>query len=145
MENIAKTPTVLTAGGPDNRACGVDELISSGRLRLLLAMTEIMFSNSMVESFFRAIKHQWLFLNTLASVSGVRKLVAFYVEEHNTKLPHSAFRGQTPNEVYLGTGDGVPDHLDEARSEARQARMEWNRNATCKTCSQERAEVAAAS
>jgi hypothetical protein len=27
--------------------------------------------------------------------------VAFYVDEHNTRLPHSAFRGQTPDEMWL--------------------------------------------
>ena len=29
----------------------------------------------------------------------VRRLVAFYVNEHNGVLPHSAFRGQTPDEM----------------------------------------------
>jgi hypothetical protein len=38
----------------------------------------------------------------------LRRLVAFYVEEHNTRLPHSAFRGQTPDEMYYGRGDHVP-------------------------------------
>jgi hypothetical protein len=35
-------------------------------------------------------------------------LVAFYVHEHNHVLPHSAFRGQTPDEMYFGIGDTVP-------------------------------------
>jgi hypothetical protein len=51
-----------------NRADGnsaVDELIDSGLLTRLLAMTEITYSNSMIESWWRALKHQWLYLNTL--------------------------------------------------------------------------------
>jgi len=32
-------------------------------------------------------KHQWLFLHSLDSVTTVRRLVAFYVQEHNTVLP----------------------------------------------------------
>jgi len=32
-------------------------------------------------------------------------LVEFYVREHNQVLPHSAFRGQTPDEMYFRTGD----------------------------------------
>jgi hypothetical protein len=31
--------------------------------------------------------------------------------EHNHVLPHSASRGQTPDEMYFGTGDGVPADL----------------------------------
>jgi hypothetical protein len=32
----------------------------------------------------------------------------FYVQEHNARLPHSVFNGQTPDEMYLGTGMRFP-------------------------------------
>ncbi len=82
----------------------------------------------------RALKHQWLFLNTLDTVSRLEKLVAFYVDEHNTRLPHSAFRGQTPHEMYFGTGNRVPHALDAAKKVARQFRMELNRATSCTMC-----------
>jgi putative transposase len=88
----------------------------------------------MIESWWRVLKHQWLFLNTLDSVHAVEKLVAFYVQEHNGRLPHSAFRGQTPDEMYFGTGGKVPDELEAARQLARQARAEANRKRTCSAC-----------
>ena len=43
---------------------------------------------------------QWLFLNTLDSVARVRAMVEFYVNEHNTKMPHPAFSGQTVRRKY---------------------------------------------
>src|SRR5262245_27843399 len=55
----------------------------------------------MIEAWWRALKHHWLFLHSLDSVTTVRRLVAFYVDEHNRVLPHSAFRGQTPDEMYF--------------------------------------------
>ena len=61
-------------------------------------------------------------------------LVAFYVKEHNAYLPHSAFRGQTPDEMYFGTGTDVPKQLESARQAARQSRMEVNRKNSCPTC-----------
>ena len=64
----------------------------------------------------------------------LRKLVAFYVEQHNTHLPHSAFRGQTPDEMYFGTGSRVPKQLEASRIAARKTRMEVNRGTTCPTC-----------
>jgi putative transposase len=88
----------------------------------------------MIESWWRVLKHQWLFLNTLDSVWAVEKLVAFYVQGHDARLPHSAFRGQTPDEMYFGTGDKVPIELEAARELARQARAEANRKRTCSAC-----------
>ena len=82
--------TVLADGGVENYNAGVDDLIESGLLRRLLAMTEISFSNSLIESWWRVLKHQWVYLNALDSVATIQKLVAFYVDEHNTRLPHSA-------------------------------------------------------
>jgi Integrase core domain len=73
----------------------------------MLAFTELKFSNSMIEAWWRSLKHQWLFLHSLDSVTTVRRLVEFYVREHNRVLPHSAFRGQTPDEMHFGTGDAV--------------------------------------
>jgi len=74
-----------------------------------------------VETAGRTLKHQWLFLNPIESLEKLRKLVEFYVEEHNTRLPHSAFRGQTPDEMYFGTGGGIPEELERRRVQARQA------------------------
>jgi hypothetical protein len=103
-------------------------------LRRVLAGTEIAFSNSLIESWWRVLKHQWLYLNSLDTVTTVRRLVAFYVGEHNTRLPHAAFRGQTPDEMYFGTGAAVPEELEAARREARQARLAANRMRTCGVC-----------
>jgi putative transposase len=101
-------PVVLADAGAENVNAQVFELIHTGVLRRVLAFTELKFSNSMIEAWWRSLKHQWLFLHSLDSVTTVRRLVAFYVDEHNRVLPHSAFRGQTPDEMYFGTGEGVP-------------------------------------
>ncbi len=118
----------------ENYHCAVDELVDSGVLQRLLALTDISFSNSLIESWWRALKHQWLFLNSLDTIGRLENLVAFYVDEHNTRLPHSAFRGQTPDEMYFGTGAHIPDELDSAKKLARQSRMEVNRATSCPTC-----------
>ena len=57
-----------------------------------------------------------------------------YVDEHNTRLPHSAFRGQTPDEMYFGTGDRIPEELDAAKKVACQSRIKLNRETSCPTC-----------
>jgi hypothetical protein len=128
------TPAVLADAGVENVNAQVDELITTGVLRRVLAFTDLKFSNSMIEAWWRSLKHQWLFLHSLDSVTTVRRLVAFYVQEHNTVLPHSAFRGQTPDEMYFGKGDVVPADLTARAAAARQARVEANRSAACGRC-----------
>jgi transposase InsO family protein len=128
------SPVVLADAGVENVNAQVDELITTGALRRVLAFTELQFSNSMIEAWWRCLKHQWLFLHSLDTVTTVRRLVAFYVDEHNRVLPHSAFRGQTPDEMYFATGEDVPAGLTSGAAAARQARAEANRSAACQTC-----------
>jgi transposase InsO family protein len=127
-------PVVLADAGVENVNAQVDELITAGVLRRVLAFTELKFSNSMIEAWWRALKHQWLFLHSLDSVTTVRRLVEFYVQQHNRVLPHSAFRGQTPDEMYFGTGDAIPADLTARASAARWARAKANRSAACGMC-----------
>ena len=77
-------PTLFADAGVENVNARVDELIDSGALRRVLAQTEIAFSNSMIESWWRTLKHQWLYLNTLDTVASLRRLTSFYVTEHNS-------------------------------------------------------------
>ena len=128
-------PQLLVDGGVENDNSAVDKLVDSGLLKRILAQTEIRYSNSLIESWWRVIKHQWLFLSTLDPVASVRKRVAFYVQQHNFHLPHSAFKGQTPDEMYFGTGDDIPQKLEEARLQARERRIKSNRKRNCQACS----------
>jgi len=49
-------------------------------------------------------------------------------------MPHSAFQGQTPDEMYFGTDDDIPLQMQESRLAARESRMKMNRAQTCQTC-----------
>ena len=131
-------PQVYMDSGVENTNSAVSALVESGTLRRILAQVDVLFSNSMIEAWWRMLKHQWLYLNELDSVETVRKLVAFYVEQHNTHVPHSAFKGwQTPDEMYFSKGAAVPEQLKSARNFARQARRESNLAQRCNTCQPE--------
>lgn len=127
-------PTLMADDGSENVNAKVDALVEAGALRRVLAQHEVLASNSMIEAFWRQLKHNWLFLNDLESMARLRTLLEFYVAEHNTRIPHSAFDGQTPDEIYFGTGASVPDMLAQRRAEARQARLAANRARRCATC-----------
>ena len=80
------------------------------------------------------MKHSWLYLHTLDSFMALHRLVAFYVTAHNEVMPHSAFNGETPDEMYFGTGGAVAFELGIGRQTARDERMKANRAARCGAC-----------
>ena len=90
------------------RSCRLARPGRAASAERVIAQIDVRFSNSMIEAWFRSIKHQWLFLHQLSDLATVKRLIEFYVTEHNTVLPHSAFHGQTPDEKYFGQGDAVP-------------------------------------
>ena len=49
-------------------------------------------------------------------------------------MPHTAFRGQTPDEIYFGTGEHVPAALEAAHREARNQRLAEHRAVHCGVC-----------
>jgi hypothetical protein len=75
-------------------------------------------------------------MSSCGLIATLEKLVGFYVTEHKSRLPHSAFRGQTPDEMYFNTGNHVPDELEAARQAARRTRLETNRKMSCPQCEQ---------
>ena len=131
-------PTAVVDAGVENLNAGVDELVESGWLRRVVALKDVTFSNSMIEAWWRGLKHQWLYLNTLDTLGAVERLVAFYVVEHNTKIPHAAFRGETPEEMYTGRGADVAERLSKAKKQARIDRIKANQAQTCLICQPDR-------
>jgi transposase InsO family protein len=127
-------PSAVMDSGVENVNGTVNELVSDGTIQRILAQVDIVESNSMIEAWWRQLKHQWLYLNELDSESSIRKLIAFYVEQHNSVVPHFAFQGQTPDEMYFGTGAKVPVDLNDKRAAARAARLAHNRALSCDRC-----------
>jgi transposase InsO family protein len=130
----AKDTTVFADSGIENVNREVDNLLEHEKLTRVLAQVEVTFSNSMIEAFFRSLKHSWIYLHTLDNFTALGRLIEFYVTAHNEVMPHSAFEGQTPNEMYFGAGDVVAAELATARKTAREERMKVNREAACAVC-----------
>ena len=127
------TPVVLADSGVENVNAQVDELISTGVLRRLLALTELQFSNSMIEAWWRSLKHQW---PSSTRWTASRPSVGWWRSTStSTTACCAALRGQTP----VGTGDAVPADLTSRTVAARRSRVVANRSASCETCPHEAA------
>jgi transposase InsO family protein len=120
--------------GSENLNRNVDDELEGIDLERVIAQIDVTYSNSMIEAFWRSLKHSWLYLHGLETESELQRLIAFYVEAHNEVMPHSAFNGQTPNEVFFGTGDAVVAKLAAKRVQAQAKRMARNRSVGCGAC-----------
>jgi putative transposase len=136
MEIVGKVEGALLVSdaGSENVNRNVDDALEGVDLERVLAQIDVTYSNSMIEAFWRSLKHSWLYLHGLETETELRRLVAFYVEAHNDVMPHSAFAGQTPNEVFFGTGDAVAARLAAKRVQAQTERIDRNRSAGCGVC-----------
>jgi len=82
-------------------------------------------------------EHAWLYRHRLDNTATLRRLIAFYVRAHDETMPHAAFNGQTPDEMYFGNGDAVVIDLAVARVWARRERIKANRTAACGVCARD--------
>jgi len=96
-KNLGLTPTVVADSGVENANAGVHPLMQDGVIRRVLAQVEVSFSNSMIEAFWRSLRHQWLRLHSLESFTQLKQLIDSYVREHNSKMPttHSSDKHPT--------------------------------------------------
>ena len=132
--DVTTTAAVFMDSGVENLNSDVDKAFEGSALQRIIAQIDVSFSNSLIEAWWRSLKHQWLYMNSLDSIERLRILVAFFVEQHNTQMPHSAFSGQTPDEMYFGTAADLPAELAAARSKAREERLAANRAMSCNQC-----------
>ncbi len=128
------TPVVLADTGVENVNAQIDALINTGVLRRLLAFTELTFSNSMIEGWWRSLNNNGC--SSTRSTAWPRCVDSWRSTSTSitARLPDSACRGQTPDEMYFGTGDAGPADVSARAAAARRARGEANRSAACAAC-----------
>jgi transposase InsO family protein len=78
--------TVIMDSGSENVNDTVDPLFDGEKMKRILALVEVTYSNSIIEAWWRSLRHQWLYLHHLDSIATIRRLTAFYVHPHNTVI-----------------------------------------------------------
>jgi putative transposase len=91
LNDFPKQTIVVADSGSENVNGAVDDLLDDEEWTRVLAQVEITFSNSMIEAFWRSLKHAWLYLHPLDSFAALRRLIEFYVKAHNGRGEGGAF------------------------------------------------------
>ena len=134
--DLGKVPPyieLITDGGSENKGA-VENFVNKPKsnIQKLIAQTDIVFSNSMVEAVNKRIKYDFLFTANLLNIDQVIKYLFYAVEQYNNK-PHSALYGLTPTEVFNGI---LPDKdmYKPAIKQAAKKRKEINMRQDCLNC-----------
>ena len=67
LKNCPEQTIVVADSGRENINGAVDDLLDGEELTRVLAQVEVTFSSSMIEAFWRSLKHSWLYLHSLFS------------------------------------------------------------------------------
>jgi len=97
---------LIVDGGSENMG-SVDDFLMQPKtnIRKLVAMLDIIFSNSMIESVNKKIKYEYLFTREIASFKDFLEFMPIVVENYNNR-PHSKLFGLHPIEALNGA---LPD------------------------------------
>ena len=88
----------------------------------------------MIETFWKQLKYQWLYLHHLATIATLRRLVTAHVADHNGLIPRAELGARTPDEAYAQAESDLAARLATAHTDARRARIEANRAVQCASC-----------
>jgi len=128
-------PEVFTDGGPENDNEWMDHLVEIGFIIRTFALTESKFSNSLVEALNRSLKVNCLYNHPLDTYADVKRLVNFYMNQHCYVMPHSAFNGATPFQMYIGSWTKAKEQeLKQKLETAKIKRREYRLSLSCANC-----------
>jgi putative transposase len=83
---------VVADSGSENVNGAVDDLLDGEDLTRVRAQVEVTFSSSMIEAFWRSLKHSWLYFHSLYSFAALHRLIEFYAKAHNGRGESGAFK-----------------------------------------------------
>jgi putative transposase len=87
---------LLTDGGPENKFTSIQSCQTE--INHKIALLNIHYSNSLVESHNKIIKYNYLYKMEISDGHQLHKVMKFVVDDFN-KRPHISLNGLTPNEV----------------------------------------------
>jgi predicted RNA binding protein YcfA (HicA-like mRNA interferase family) len=68
------SPAIVVAdSGSENVNGALDTVLGSEELTRVLAQVEVTFSNSMIEAFWRSLKHSWLYLHSIDNFTALHR------------------------------------------------------------------------
>lgn len=125
----------LTDGGSENVNTTVSNFINKPEVKIehIVAQSDVIFSNSMIEALNKVIKHQFLFPKTIANGNQLYKTLKQSVSIYNNVRPQLSLGGYTPIEVFNGMPKDKTIYT-QSFNEHKALRRQLNKENACKGC-----------
>ncbi len=129
-----KNTSVVSDQGSENKTLFKFKNRLSKNLNFLLAKIDIKQSNSMIESFFRALKNDYLYKYKLRNIEDAIRHINFYVNFHNnTSL--KKLKGAKPKEIYNNNWTEKDlELINQNKLKSISARKKYKEIKKCKSC-----------
>lgn len=93
---------LLSDGGSENVNTVVSDFTSSNHIKHMIAQKDVAFSNSMIESINKVIKHQFLHPKEIPDGNRFKPIFEQIVPIYNTIRPQMSLHGNTPIQTFEG-------------------------------------------
>lgn len=132
-DDLQKTELIVD-GGTENNNKKVETFIEKYPVEKLIALKDILHSNSIVESVNKIIKYDYLFPKRLQNQTHLVNYFRSFVEpDYNAKRPHGSLNGLTPLEAYKMKRVNH-EKIRNKMIQAYQERICYNQNNECLGC-----------
>ncbi|HAP44070.1 MAG: hypothetical protein A2087_12790 [Spirochaetes bacterium GWD1_61_31] len=127
----AQPIALISDGGIENVNQTVAGYLATVPLHLLVAQTDVSFSNSMIETANKIVKYRYIFNRTILDLAHLEAVVGAAVKNYNNR-PHYALHDLTPEQIYAGKLFDTVAYQEQLR-QARELRLASNQG-YCPSC-----------
>ena len=99
----------------------------------MIAQKDVVFSNSMIESVNKVIKHQFLHSKEITSCNQLVSVLSDSVSIYNSLRPQMSLGGNTPEETFGGVSIDISRYTHNFK-EQKAIRRQLNQQNVCKVC-----------
>ena len=126
---------IIVDGGTENNNHLVEEYVQTSTVPLdkIVALKDILKSNSMIEYTNRTLKYEYLFAQAIGSFEHLLKIMYQRIFDFNNVSPQAVLSGLTPIEAYTGIQIN-PDQQKDLFIRAKKARIHYNKTHSCYGC-----------
>lgn len=122
---LNRKPNLITDNGSENKL-----LANIDGITHLIAQKDIIFSNSLIEATNKQLKYNYLYRQTIYTLSELKQHIAFAIDDYNHK-PHDALNGLSPYEVFMQNKQPRTVNYTLQTEQAKRQRVITNKNSIC--------------
>ena len=125
--------TALSDHGSQMKAKSMAQFFKDLGISQLFARYQTPTDNAWIEAFFRTFKYDWLRFQDIFTFHQLEGLIASFIHSYNAERYHGAIQYVTPLQRHTGQHQKILHHRQGRKEEARQRRIEINRQRTSQT------------